>query len=68
MKWKEHTEIQTLYYITSLKVEVVVQVVKTCESPWSPLLPEKKKMIRAGMAIRVVKLSKGRTQLERFFA
>ena len=55
--------------MTTLKVEVVVQVVKTCESPWSPLLPEKKKMIRAGMAIRVVKLSRGEgTKLERFFA
>ena len=54
--------------MTTLKVEVVVQVVKTCESPWSPLLPEKKKMIRAGMAIRVIKLSRGETKLKIFFA
>ena len=54
--------------MTALKVEVVVQVVKTCESPWSPLLPEKKKMIRVAMAIRVVKLSRGETKLERLFA
>ena len=53
--------------MTTLKVEVVVQVVKTCESPWSPLLPEKKKMIRVAMAIRVVKLSRGGDKIGKAF-